>query len=335
MIQNIQDLDLLKQFNKTYNPKSWLISKTYFEYLLSQGEKPELIGEFRNNSLISACLFNIVEAKRGKALQVFHGPIIPDFNSISYRQYLDFLKNIAKQKKCDFIRVNPLSPKMEQVDLVFKTNGFISTPFENMFSTTIQINIENKSIEEVYEGFSIELKENLQKLFSIEKKGDFRVEIVDELSDDCESLTEQQETEQHSFKNIQSVTNFFCSKGEGFVLKLYYRNELRAYQTFVINPNNGYVCNHHGAVIKSDLNYNLLIHYTALKKCIESGYTVYDFWGTAPKDKFKHPWRATTNFKSQFGGIEVEYLNGYDYALTPKYWLTNMYEKYQKIKRGH
>ncbi len=333
MIQNIQDIELLNQFNKTYSPKTWLQTATYYYYLINKGEKVELIGELRNGALISACIFSIVDAKRGKAIQVLHGPIVPDFNSITIRQYIDLLKNKAKQNKCDFIRINTLFPPLEQIDLVFKTNGFIYTPFENMFSNTSIIDLSNKDAKTLYSTFSPYLQEKLTNLLELEANGDIKVEISESLDEDCRTLTEQQSTEQQTFDSIKEITDYYTSKKSTIVARLFYKNKLSAYQTFIINEN--YLCNHHGAVIENDLEYNLLIHYKIILKSIEMGIKFYDFWGIAPIDDGKHPWSKSSFLKRQFAGDDFKYLGGYDYALTPKYWLTNMYEKYQKIKRGH
>lgn len=333
MIQNIQEIELLKQFNKTYSPMTWLCTSTYFNYLKGNNKNTELIGELRNNVLISACIFTITDAKRGRALEVSHGPIIPDYNAISYRQYLDYLKNIAKQKKCDFIRINSLSPRLESIDLVFKTNGFITTPFENMFQNTSIVDIKGLNESSLLELYSEVTKEHISNLLTLEKNGEIKIEFSNILEDDCKPLTEQQSSEQQTFESIQDVTNYYGKENQGFVAKLYYKNILSAYQTFIFN--NKYICNHHGAVIKNTLELNLLIHFKSMLRAIEMGIEHYDFWGTAPMNSLEHPWKESTNLKIQLGGKEHSYISGYDFPLTPKYWLTNMYEKYQKIKRGH
>jgi lipid II:glycine glycyltransferase (peptidoglycan interpeptide bridge formation enzyme) len=333
MIQNIQDIELLNQFNKTYTPKTWLQTYNYYNYLLSKGVKVELLGEIRNGALISACLFTVVEAKRGKAIQVLHGPIVPDFNSISIRQYIDLLKNKAKQNKCDFIRINTIFPTIEQVDLVFKTNGFIHTPFENMFANTSILDLTELSAQNLLSSYSPAMQTRLKKLIEIEQTGDIMVEFRDMVDEDCRPLTEQQTTEQQSFESIASVANYYASIKSSLVARLYYKKTLSAYQTYIINE--GYICNHHGAVIENELEYNTFVHYKTMLKAIEMGIKFYDFWGISPKEDDKHPWNKSSVLKRQFSGDDYAYLGGYDFALTPKYWLTNMYEKYQKIKRGH
>jgi lipid II:glycine glycyltransferase (peptidoglycan interpeptide bridge formation enzyme) len=333
MIQNIQDIELLNQFNKTYTPKTWLQTYNYYNYLLKKGKKVELLGEMRNGALISACLFTIVEARRGKAIQVLHGPIVPDFNAISIRQYLDLLKNKAKQYKCDFVRINTIFPTVEQVDLVFKTNGFVHTPFENMFANTSIVDLSELKASTLLASFNPIMQDRIKKLLELEATGEIMVEFRESLDMDCKVLTEQQLTEQQTFESIADITNYYSEQKSSIVARLYYNKTLSAYQTYIINDN--YICNHHGAVIENELEYNTFIHYKTMLKCIEMGIKHYDFWGVAPREDDKHPWNKSSYLKRQFSGDDYSYLGGYDFALTPKYWLTNMYEKYQKIKRGH
>jgi lipid II:glycine glycyltransferase (peptidoglycan interpeptide bridge formation enzyme) len=333
VIQKIEDIDLLTQFNKQNHIKTFLQSQEYFQYLQENNIQVELIGELRNGALISACIYSIVNAKRGKALQVMHGPIVTDDNIMTIRQYLDFLKNIAKQNKCDFIRINPISPKIDNIDLTFKTNGYIPTPFENMFSITNRVDISRKNNGNLLNSFSIIMQEKIKDLLQKEKEKKLKVVFDTVLGDDCRLLTEQQENEQQSFDQIQQINNFFATKNKSLVAKAYYEDELVAFQTFVINHK--YICNHHGAQLKQPIDYNALIHYKTMQKAIEMGLTEYDFWGVSDKADSKHPWSVSSISKRHFAGDDYVYISGQDLPLTPKYWLMNLYEKYQKIKRGH
>jgi lipid II:glycine glycyltransferase (peptidoglycan interpeptide bridge formation enzyme) len=333
VIQKIEDIDLLTQFNKHNNITTFLQSLEYFQYLKENNIQVELIGELRNGALISACIYSIVNAKRGKALQVMHGPLVMDHNIMTIRQYLDFLKNIAKQNKCDFIRINPMSPKIDNVDLTFKTNGYIPTPFENMFSITNRVDISSKNKNNLLTSFSLILQEKIKDLLQKESKKKLKIVFDTVLGEDCRFLTEQQDNEQQTYDQIKEINNFFAKKNKSLVAKAYYEDQLVAFQTFVIN--NKFICNHHGAQLKQSVDYNALIHYKTMQKAIEMGLAEYDFWGVSDKEDSTHPWANSSVSKRHFAGEDYAYLSGQDLPLTPKYWLTNLYEKYQKIKRGH
>jgi lipid II:glycine glycyltransferase (peptidoglycan interpeptide bridge formation enzyme) len=338
VIQKIEDIELLNQFNKQNNIPTFLQTSEYYKFLQSINVQVGLIGELRSGTLVSCCIYSIVNARRGKALQVIHGPIIMDNNVITYRQYLDFLKNLAKLNKCDFIRINPFAEKDENLDLTFKTNGFLPTPFENVFSITNRIDLSKIKNKNILESFNPVLKEKIKDLLLLENtmkdgKPVLRIEYTPTLEEDCRFLTDQQESEQQTFDSIMAITNHFASLNKSIVAKIYYNNKLSAYQTFVIN--NKYICNHHGAGLKDKVDFNSYTHYKTLQKALDMGITTYDFWGLCDPQDNKHPWSSPSKAKRYFGGEDYYYLQGYDFPLTPKYWLTNLYEKCQKIKRGH
>ena len=98
---------------------------------------------------------------------------------------------------------------------------------------------------------------------------------------------------------------------------------------------------HHGA---SSLKYpkipaSYLLMWKAIEEAKERGCKKFNFWGTAPisetggYDK-KHPWAGLTLFKMGFGGHSKKYTKTQDFIISPRYWLSFIFEKMRKIKRG-
>ena len=78
-----------------------------------------------------------------------------------------------------------------------------------------------------------------------------------------------------------------------------------------------------------------LLQWEAIKEAKKRGCILYDFWGYIdPKKQPKHPWAGPTLFQMGFGGYKKEYLKTQDFPLSKKYWLTFIFEKLRKIKRG-
>lgn len=335
MIQKIIDLELLKNFNNKNNINTFTQSYEYLAFLQEKGVQAELVGEVKNNQLISSCVYSIYSAKRGKVLEVIHGPVVLDSNPNTHKQYLTILKNIATQNKCDFIRINPICKKAIEHEKLFRDNKFLSTAFENMFSRTNILNLKDKSLKTLENKFSSSLNSNLKKLLELEKANIIKIVIDKKLDDECKNILEKSNTEEQSFDSINKTTNYYGNLNKGFVIKLYYKDQLAGFQTYVIN--NKYICNHHGSsmILKNDLKLDQLIHYKAILQTIELGLETFDFWGVSDPDNKRHPWFVASNLVREFGGEDCIYLAGQDLALTPKYWLTNLYEKCQKLKRGH
>lgn len=326
---------MLKNFNKKNNICTFTQSYEYLVFLQQKNIQAELIGELKNNQLISSCVYSIYSAKRGKVLQVLHGPIIIGHNPTIYKQYLTILKNIATQNKCDFIRINPICNKTIDNEKIFRDNKFLSTAFENMFSRTSILDIKGKSLKDLQQNFHTNLNNNLKKLLELEKSNHIKIVIDKNLDNNCKTILEQSKIEEQGFDSIDKTTSYYGNINKGFVVKLYYKNQLTGFQTYVIN--NKYICNHHGTSsnIKKDLNIDQLIHYKAILHALELQLETFDFWGVCDPDNNRHPWFSSSNLVREFGGEEYIYLAGQDLALTPKYWLTNLYEKCQKLKRGH
>jgi len=78
------------------------------------------------------------------------------------------------------------------------------------------------------------------------------------------------------------------------------------------------------------------LQWEAIKEAKQRGCERYNFWGIADeKSKIKkHPWWGLSLFKMGFGGYRKEYVKTQDLPLSPSYWLTFIFEKIRKIKRG-
>ena len=130
-----------------------------------------------------------------------------------------------------------------------------------------------------------------------------------------------------------------------------YKKEIVSSGIFIFWQNIGFY--HHGA---SSLKYpkipvSYLLQWKAIQEAKKRGCKAYNFWGIAPitldsprtKAKLgagqglqssKHPWAGLTLFKMGFGGYKKEYLKTQDLPLSFKYWLTYIFEKLRKQKRG-
>jgi len=84
-----------------------------------------------------------------------------------------------------------------------------------------------------------------------------------------------------------------------------------------------------------------LLSWEAIKEAKQRGCVLFDFWGYVdPKENPKHPWAGPTLFKMGFGGQPHLYLKTQDlpqgggWVSSKKYWLTYLFEKLRKTKRG-
>lgn len=55
-----------------------------------------------------------------------------------------------------------------------------------------------------------------------------------------------------------------------------------------------------------------LLHWEIMRTAKADGYTYYDFFGIAPENTLKHPWRGVTEFKEKFGGTVKTYMPSHE-----------------------
>jgi lipid II:glycine glycyltransferase (peptidoglycan interpeptide bridge formation enzyme) len=99
---------------------------------------------------------------------------------------------------------------------------------------------------------------------------------------------------------------------------------------------------HHGSSISEQkVPVSYLLQWEAIKEAKQRGCRSYNFWGIAPDVKEKldiaksrHPWAGLTLFKMGFGGRIKEYVKTQDFPISFSYWLTFIFERLRKIKRG-
>lgn len=92
----------------------------------------------------------------------------------------------------------------------------------------------------------------------------------------------------------------------------------------------------HGASKGADkrLPSSYLLQWNAILEAKNRGLKYYNFWGIAPKNSPKHPFRGITHFKKGFGGDCTDLLHCQDFVLNKKYYINWIIESARKIKRG-
>jgi FemAB family len=341
---------------------TFALSPSYIDLQEQNGLKVSACGIFTDTKkegkeLSSLCIYSIVSAKRGTALQVVHGPLIPgktDENLELYRQYLQFLEIVARKNKCDYIRVNPVCGNSLNLKEVFKKLKYHPTPYENLPFSTNFLDLEDfmhrhaktSDLEGTfYASYSKSCRDNLRKLNKLEKDGSLVFKHSETLPKEAEeiykSLVKKNNYSAKEFESVSKETVHYSKDNLSFVALAYYNKKLVAFATFIKNHKKGlYVANHHSASIMDKAivgsnNFTTFLHHKSIQHMAKDGISIYDFWGVNPTDQPKHPWANFSKFKRSFQGQDYAYMPGQDLPLTPKYWITNLYERYQKTRRGH
>jgi len=325
-----------------------LDSWNWGEFQKKEGNKIWRLGIYDGGELAGVALVVKVKARRGTFLFVPHGPNIinpkspPCGRSPEGRQTLNILliklKNIAKKEKASFIRIASICLKDEENIKVFRGLGFRKAPIHIHPELTWELDIK-LSEEEILSGMrktTRYLIRQAQKNPEIELVKSKKVEDLEKFQEIYSETAKRHKFVPFSLDYLKNQFSSFSPDNQILILLGKYQGEIISSAIIIYWQGIGFY--HHGASL-SKYNSNkvpvsYLLQWEAIKEAKKRGCKKYNFWGIAPAELKKHPWYGLTLFKMGFGGYKKEYLKTQDLPLSWKYWLTYVFEKLRKTKRG-
>jgi len=342
-IKEINNKEIWENFLSAIKKKTFLNSWNWGEFQKKEGNKIWRLGIYNQGQLNGNALIIKVEAKRGTFLFVPHGPQVLSNKLQALESLLNRLKEIAREEKASFIRISPIWERNEENVKIFKDFKFKNAPIHIHPEVTWQLDIA-PSEEELL----INMRKTTRYLIRQGQKNN-DIEIIQ--SSDIKDLEKfnkvyQETIQRHHFApfSLNCLENQFSSFLGDNQISLFlgkYKNEVVSSAVIVFWQNIGFY--HHGASLSKyqKIPVSYLLQWEAIKEAKKKGCQIYNFWGIAPeiKDKSdlaksKHPWAGLTLFKMGFNGSKKEYVKTQDYPISKKYYLTYIFEKIRKIKRG-
>ncbi len=280
-----------------------------------------------------------------------HGPVIknpkseiliskqilnPKFQIIN--TLLDKLKEIAKEENCSFIRIAPLFERNEENQKIFKELGFKKSPMHaNAYEATWKLDIapsEEELLMQMRKTSRYLIRQAMKNQdITIEKSEKLsEVEIYQKLN---KEVSKRQKFAPFSYEYIKNEFEVFSRDHQVLWFFGKYKDEVAAATLIVFWSGIGFY--HQAASLSkyAKLSIPYLLQWEAIKEAKKRECKLYDFWGFVdPKKEPRHPWAGPTLFKMGFGGRPFEYLKTQDYPLSKKYYLTYIFEKLRKTKRG-
>lgn len=330
-IKEIENKEEWEGFFLSCQDKTFLQSWNWGEFQEKMGNKIWRLGLYNNGGLFSVLLAVKIAAKRGTFLLVQHNINISDI-------LLNKLKEIAREEKCDFIRMAPLLPRNEENKKLFRDLGFKESPIHaSAYEATWKLDI---TIPEE------ELLKNMRKttrylIRQAEKNPDIVIE-KNINSDDIETyqilngeVAKRQNFTPFSDKFIKNEFESFIRDNQCLWIFGKYKGEIAAGALVIFWQGVGFY--HQAASLAkfAKISIPYLLQWEAIKEAKKRGCRIYDFWGYVdPQKEPRHPWAGPTLFKMGFGGRAFEYLKTQDFPLSGKYWLINIFERVRKLKRG-
>lgn len=340
-IREIKDKTIWENFLSECRDKTFLHSWNWGEFQEKMRGKIWRFGIYENGELFSVSLVVKVAAKRGTFLLLPHGPVIREQEAINKEQiikiFLEKLKKIAREEKCDFIRINPIWQRSKENNSIFCNLKFKLAPIQMHPEASWKLDIS--SSEEI-------LLANMRKTtrylikhalknpdIQIEKTADMKsVEIFSKMHD---LVSGRQKFVPFSLEYLQNEFSVFQKDNQIILFFGKYQNKIVAASFVIFWLGVGFY--HHAASFPeyAKLSVPYLLQWEAIKEAKKRGCVLYDFWGYVdPKTQPRHPWAGPTLFKMGFGGKAHEYVKTQDFPMSGRYYLTFLFETIRKIKRG-
>ena len=337
-IKPIINKDVWEGFLKEEKEKTFLQSWNWGEFQERMGNKIWRIGVFEKENPAAIALVSKVNARRGKFLLIQHGPILRDPKPQSLDLLLQELKKIAKTEGASFIRMNPLWERTKENEDLLKKFGFRQSPMHaNAYEATWKLDVspeEEELLKNMRKTTRYLIRQTLKNQdIAIEKSE--REEDIEEYAKLNAEVAERQKFVPFSSEFIKNEFKVFSKDKQVLLFLGKCKGELAAAAMVLFWSDMAF---YHQAASRSKyarffVPYSLL--WEAIKEAKKRGCLLFDFWGYIdPQKQSRHPWAGPTLFKMGFGGKASEYVKTQDLPLSKAYWLTYVFEKLRKIKRG-
>ena len=338
-VKLIEDKEIWENFLLECEEKTFLSSWNWGEFQKKIGNKIWRLGVFENNNLLSVALVIKITARRGTFLFIPHGPLIKNgqelFLTISI--VLEELKKTAREEKASFIRVSPIWERNEENEEIFKKLGFRLAPIHMHPEASWKLDIRPAEEELI-----MQMRKTTRYLIrQAEKNNDIeiyqsqKIEDIEIFNNLYQEVVKLQHFVPFSYEYLKNEFSAFTPDNKISLFFGKYKGEIIASAFVLFWSKIGFY--HHAALLpqyhKIPIAYSLL--WEAIKEAKRRGCILYDFWGYVdPKENPEHPWAGPTLLKMGFGGKPYEYIKTQDLPLSWKYWLTYLFEKLRKTKRG-
>lgn len=340
-IREIIDKNEWERFILSENPDTFLQSWNWGEVNRNTGDKIWRFGIYQENVLIMASLIIKINAKRGSFLFVPHGPIennlkIKIKNEKLWNTFFEYLRQLGKQEKVDFIRISPILENTEENLSIFKSAGFRNAPIHMMHPEMTWLLDISKCEEDILRG----MRKTHRNLIRRAGKEDVKIiQGTDEKYLKTFYSIHMETVRRHkfipfSYGYIKEELASFMKDDQISIFSAAYKEKIISSAVIVFFGKEAFY--HHGASASkfSKIPASYLVLWNAIKEAKRRGCVIFNFYGIV-ENKPKHPWAGLSSFKQGFGGYKKELMHCQDFILRRTYAISYLVETARKIKRGY
>jgi lipid II:glycine glycyltransferase (peptidoglycan interpeptide bridge formation enzyme) len=337
-LRQITDKDKWEAFiAKSSYPTSFFQSWTWGEVERNLGSGIHRLGFFEEGEQVGQGQGIEVNAKRGKFLHFRNGPVLEWRDHDLAKECLRLMDKYGKSIHRDYLRISPLITPDDAAVSMLRYTGYVDSQMHDVDAEITWVMDLTQSEQEILKNMR---KHHRYYIRKAEREG---VEIIktkdDQYMDDFwnvyEDTFKRQGWNAYSKKSIVNEFKQFASADQAQMFLAKYKGKIIAASIFIYYQDQCYY-HHSGSLTEfKDVTAPYLIQWESIKEAKKRGLKVYNFFGIARDDSPKHPWYGLTFFKKGFGGYEHRWMHAKDKPLRLRYWITNFYERYERLKRGY
>lgn len=334
-IEIITDQTVWQNFFEVNGSPSFLQSWEWGEVQEKLGNEILRLGIYNDKQLSTIALVIKIKSKRGRFLFIPHGPIFkfhPASGGTNLKFLISYLIKLAKQENFSFVRIAPIIENNQSNRKIFEDLSFKTAPIYMHAERTWVLDL-NKTEQE--------LLNNMRKTTRyLIKRSDRDGVVIEERTgekafDDFwriyKETADREKFIPYSLKYVKSEFEEFSKTNNalflfGKVEGVYYASAL-----ILFTKSSGFY--HQGASIHTKFPVTYRLQWEAILRAKRRGCSLYNFWGIKQEGRTPRDWDGLTLFKTGFGGRKIDYVPTQDLVISPKYYLTYLYEKYLAWKR--
>ena len=332
-IEIITNQTLWQNFFEENGSPSFLQSWEWGEVQEKLDNKILRLGIYDNKQLLVGITLVIkIRSKRGSFLFIPHGPIF-NFSISNFQFLISYLINLAKQENFSFIRIAPIIEDNPSNRKMFEDLSFKTAPIYMHAERTWVLDL-NKTEQELLSSMRKTTRYLIKRsdrdgITIEERRGK---EAFDDFWKIYKETAEREKFTPYSLKYVKSEFEEFNKTGNalflfGKVKDVYYASAL-----ILFTKSAGFY--HQGASIHTKFPVTYRLQWEAILQAKKRECLLYNFWGIKQEGRTPRDWDGLTMFKTGFGGRQIDYVHTQDLVISPKYYLTYLYEKYFAWKRG-
>ncbi len=336
-VRSITDQSTWQEFFNANGSPSFLQSWEWGEMQRALNYDVLRLGVYEEGKLQALSQTITISAKRGKFLFIPHGPIATNYQPHHFKKILktllSYLEELAKRESFAFIRMAPVLTANQENEKIFSSLGFKPAPLymhaERMWVLPLT-GEEEDLLGQMRKTTRYLIKKAPRDGVVIEKRTDG--EAVEDFWRIYQETAKREKFTPFSKKFISEEFDNFNKTNRAVFLFAKLERQYLASALIIFTKSSAFY--HQGASIHTKFPATYLLQWEAIKEAKKRGCLFYNFWGIIQPGRTPKSWAGLTLFKQGFGGHQLDYVATQDFIVSPRYYLTWLYENFLKVKRG-